>query len=195
METMKQIKPEFKVNLTSLLDGRSEAWGTDLGARVFGTLNLRLMGLGEGTLVPVDYAGLERTDVSFQREAVVETVRKHRPRLLFVVVNLVDQDVRTNLEHALDRRGDSVIALEPDGGRKVLGKKLSEEQQATLERVWELGEATSALFVREAAETGRDEKLSTASSRLTALWKAGLLERVEGSAATGGREHRYYPIG
>lgn len=191
---MKQKKAKFEVNLTSLLDGRTEAWGTDLGARVFGTLNLKLMGLGEGTLVPVDYSGLERTDVSFQREAVVETFRKHRPRLLFVVVNLVDQDVRTNLEHALDRRGDCVTALEPDGRRKVLGKKLSEEQQATLERMWKLGEATSALFVREAAETGKDEKLSTASSRLTALWKAGLLERVEGSAATGGREHRYYPI-
>jgi len=66
--------------------GRTEAWGTDLGARVFARLNVDLMGLSEGTLVPIDFAGLERSDVSFQREAVVETIRKHRPRLLFVDV-------------------------------------------------------------------------------------------------------------
>ena len=192
---MKQIKEEYVVSLTGLLSGRTEAWGTDLGARVFGAMNLELMGLGEGTLIRLDYAGLERTDVSFQREAVVETLRKYRPRLLFVIVNLRDQDIQTNLEHALERRSESVLAREP-AGLRVLGKKPSEEQEATLRRVWELGEATSAMLVRDAAERGqgKEEKLSTASSRLTALWKAGLLERVEGTAVSGGREHRYYPI-
>ena len=194
MQTMKQIKAEYPVVLTRLLGGRDDAWGTDLGARIFGTLNVELMGLGEGTVIRLNYEGLTRTDVSFQREAVVETLRKYRPRLLFVITGLTDPDIRTNLEHALERRGEAVI-LRNDNGPEVVGKRLSPEQQHTLERVWAVGEVTSAQLVRELAEhEGREEKLSTASSRLTALWKAGLIERVEGTAISGGREHRYYPI-
>jgi len=168
--------------------GRTEAWGTDLGARVFARLNVDLMGLSEGTLVPIDFAGLERSDVSFQREAVVETIRKHRPRLLFVANNLDDIDLRTNLDLALEKRGESLLLVSREGNLEVMGKRLAEEQLRTLEQVWTVREATSAQLVRADAEA----KLSTTASRLNALWKAGLIERVEGSSSSGGREHTYF---
>lgn len=181
-------RPTRSVELSEYV-GRPEAWGTDLGARVFAKLNVDLMGLSEGTLVPIDFAGLERSDVSFQREAIVETIRKHRPRLLFLAVNLDDADLRTNLELALEKRGE-VLLLMGEDGLDVIGKRLPEEHRRTLEQVWKAGGATSAQLVREHPDT----KVSTTSSRLIALWRAGLVERVEGSAASGGREHHYLPI-
>lgn len=182
---MKRERPEHALHLVEVT-GRPDAWGTEFGAAVFSRTNLRLLGLGEGTLVPLDYEGLQHSDVSFQREAIVETLRKHRPRLLFVVVNLSDPDLRENLALALERRGECLVCREQEGLPTVLGRHLTPEHAATLERVWADGCLVSSDL--------EDVKLSTASSRLSWLWKAGLVERVEGTSSKGGREHRYYPI-
>lgn len=191
METMKRIRPEFPVVLREYAGG-TDAWGTDLGASVFAELNLALIGCSEGTLVPIDFSGLERCDASFQREAVVESLRKHRPRLLFLGVNLEDQDVRSNLELALEKRGD-VLLLQSRGGREILGRRLTPEQRLTFDAVLRAGEMTSSSLAGE-PDRQPETKLSTAASRLAWLWRAGLIERVEGTAPSGGREHRYYPI-
>jgi hypothetical protein len=188
MNGLNQNRAEYSILLSGFVHG-ADAWGTELGARVFADLNLRLLGCIEGTTVLFDYSGLQRSDVSFQREAVVETLRKHRPRLLFVAVHLDNRDIQENLELALERRGESLI-LRIQDGLIVLGRRLSRELEATLQLVWEAKEMTSALLRKQMPGT----ELSTASSRLTALWKAGLIRRVEGTSASGGREHRYYPI-
>jgi hypothetical protein len=187
MNEMKQSGGEYPILLGKCVHG-SDAWGTELGAHVFAELNLRLLSLSEGTVALFDYAGLERSDVSFQREAVVETLRKHRPRILFLAVHLENRDVRENLELALERRGESLLLR--DGAQPVvLGKRLSRELEATLKVIWKSAEMTSAVLRQQMPGT----ELSTASSRLTALWKAGLIRRVEGTSVSGGREHRYYP--
>jgi hypothetical protein len=166
---------------------RPDAWGTEFGAAVFSEINVRLLAVGEGTLIPISVRGLEHSDVSFLREAVVETLRKHRPRLLFVAVHLSDPDLRENLELALERRGEWLICRDP-AGTNVLGKRLTQEHMSTLEHVWTTGCTVSSEL------TSKSLKLSTASSRLTWLWRAGLVERVEGASSKGGREHRYFAI-
>src|SRR5262245_51413116 len=108
METMKRNRRQHPIVLREVVAG-SHAWGTEFGATVHARINSHLMALGEGTLVPIDYEGLERSDVSFQREAVVETLRRHRPRLLFIAVNLADPDMRENLTLALERRGECLL--------------------------------------------------------------------------------------
>jgi len=183
---MNQNRLEYPMSLREQAGG-PDAWGTEFGATVFAQMNLRLLTLGEGTVVPIDYAGLERSDVSFQREAVVETLRKHRPRLLFIAVNLMNADMRENLQLALERRAEWLLVRE-GLQTSVLGKKLASEQLATLEKVWKAGELTSSELEAD------NVKLSTASSRLAWLWKAGLVERIEGTSPTGGREHHYLAI-
>lgn len=184
---MKRERREFPIRLIDFTR-RADAWGTEFGAAVFSEINVRLLSVGEGTLVPLSYAGLEHSDVSFQREAIVETLRKHRPRLLFVAMDLADPDLRENLEMALERRGEWLVCREAGGTLSVLGRRLTQEHASTLERAWALGAVVSS-------DLTDDLKLSTASSRLTWLWRAGLIERVEGTSAKGGREHRYFPIG
>lgn len=187
MQTMKRVRREAPIFLRDYVKS-NDAWGTEFGATVFAQVNLQLLGVGEGTLVPIDYVGLDRSDVSFQREAVVETIRKHRPRLLFIAVNLSDPDMRENLSLALERRGEWLLARDDPHTPTVLGKRLTPDQLSTLMKVWAEGVLMSSDL------GGENLKLSTAASRLAWLWKAGLIERVEGTSTSGGREHRYYPI-
>jgi predicted transcriptional regulator len=44
--------------------------------------------------------------------------------------------------------------------------------------------------------TGKPFELesSTASARLSALWKAGLVDRAQGAAPSGGKEYKYFAI-
>ncbi|MEJ7760067.1 MAG: hypothetical protein WKF55_10820 [Gemmatimonadaceae bacterium] len=182
---MKRNRHEFPIVLQAYLDEK-DAWGTEFGAWVFGRINLELLNQSDGTLVPIDYSGLTRSDVSFQREAVVETLRKHRPKLLFIARGLTDPDIRENLALALEKRGEALLVADDPFHPTVLGKRLSAEQFTTLEKAWSEGRVASTTFA--------DLNLSTASSRLTTLWRAGLLERVEGTSPSGGREHRYYSI-
>src|SRR5689334_14980715 len=145
MEPLKQFRPTYGVTLRDLVQG-PDAWGTDLGAKVFGAIDARLTPLSEGTLILVDFTGVARSDVSFQREAVVETLRKHRPRLLFMATNLVDPDLRANLDHALDRRGESLLVRDPDGQTLVIGRRLAREHEATLKAVRSRSEFTSGML-------------------------------------------------
>jgi hypothetical protein len=190
MNRFSEQRLEFKILLRDFAGG-GEAWGTDRGAHVFTQLNSRLPALSTGTLVLVDYSGLERADVSFQREAVVETLRRHRPRLLFVAVHLTSPDVRANLESALERHGDSLLLRLPLGEVEVIGRRLTTEYETTLRALRGAREFTSAMLTAEPFCL----ESSTASARLTVLWKAGLVERVQGSAPSGGREYKYFSIG
>jgi hypothetical protein len=167
-----------------------EAWGAERGAEAYGRINIRLRSLSEGTLIVLDYSGLDRSDVSFQREAVVETIRKHRPRLLFVAANLMDADLRANVDHALERQGESLLVREANGAHEVIGKPLTKEHGATLQAVSGHGEFTSGMLTSK--PFGLES--STASARLTMLWRAGLIGRIQGAAPSGGREYKYFAI-
>lgn len=187
---MNRIKerPEYKLRLSKLASPR--AWGTAAGAAAFAKANQCLLPLPDRTLVAIDFTGIERADVSFLREAVVEVVRKHRPRLLFIVAELVDADVRANLESALALRGEALLIRRMRGAPIVAGKQLPREHELTLRTLQEHEEFTSAML------TARPFALesSTASARLTALWNAGLVDRAVGVAPSGGKEYKYSPI-
>lgn len=190
MNSLNRGRPEVTVKLIDLI-GHSDAWGTEFGAKIFADLNRFLLPLNEGTLVVIDYNGIRRSDASFQREAIIETLRKHRPRLLFVASHIDDPDLRANLELALQKRGDVLLVREKDGQRVILGKRLPIEHQGTLAVVEQTrGEFTSGKLTVKPYNLGP----STASARLTALWKTGLVERVEGAAPGGGKEYRYFSI-
>ena len=180
---------DYAVLLRKPGDG-PDAWGTSAGINVFLRLNAELARLTANTVVVLDYSGIERTDVSFQREAVVETVRKHRPRLLFIASNVGDDDVLVNLGAALEARGEALLVRNRGGVPRILGRRLAKEHQDTLSAIHGHPEFKSTqLTVPPHGLEG-----STASARLTALWKAGLLGRIQGASPSGGREYRYYPI-
>src|SRR5688500_1214757 len=125
MKRFNEPAVEYPVRLDNMAG--SEGWGTAKGAQIFAKLNVRLLRLPERTLVVLDLGGLARADVSFLREAVVETLRKHRPRLLFIATGLVNADVQANLESALMLQGECLLLRRGKGVPAVLGKKLPKE--------------------------------------------------------------------
>ena len=110
---------DYTVLLRKPGDG-PDAWGTSAGIDVFSRVNGELARLTDGTVVVFDYSGIERTDVSFQGEGVVETVKKHRPRLLFIASNVRDEDVLANLGAALEARGETLLVQNRTGLPRIL---------------------------------------------------------------------------
>ena len=123
-------------------------------------------------------AGIVRSDVSFQREAVVETVRRHRPRLLFIASNVGNEDVLANLAAALEARGEILLVRVQEERPRIVGRRLATEHDDTVSAIQEHHQFTSTQL------TGPPYGLegSTASARLTALWKAGLIGRIQGAS-------------
>ena len=167
-----------------------DAWGTSAGIDVFLRLHPELARLPDRTVVVLDYSGIARADVSFQREAVVETVKRHRPRLLFIASNVGNEDVLANLAAALEARGEILLVRVQDERPRILGRRLAAEHEDTLSAIQAHHWFTSTqLTVPPFGLAG-----STASARLTALWRAGLIGRIEAASPSGGREYRYFPI-
>lgn len=168
----------------------ADAWGTSAGIDVFLRLHAELVRLSDHTVVVLDYSGIVRTDVSFQREAVVETVRRHRPRLLFIAANVGNEDVLANLTAALAARGEILLVRVQEGPPRLFGRRLATEHEDTLSAIQDHQQFTSTQLTIPPYGL----EASTASARLTALWKAGLIGRIQGASPSGGREYRYYPI-
>jgi hypothetical protein len=178
---------EYQVNL---VDAAAAHWGTANGVAAYTRLMPQLNRLPDLTLVRLDFSKVEITDVSFQREAVVELLQRFRPRLLFAVSGVPNPDVRANLELALYHRGATLLLCDSQGGWDIVGKPLAAEMVETLRLIHSSGELTSAKLT---VPPFRLES-STASARLTNLWKAGLVARMQGVAPSGGKEYRYFRI-
>ena len=119
MNPLRRPRSTYRISL-QVHTKEADAWGTDLGARVSAEINRTLVGLSEGTVVVFDYAGIRRSDASFQREAVVETIRRHHPRLLFVVEGIEDRlshraKDRASFDALFAPTYSAQVRLAPDG--------------------------------------------------------------------------------
>ncbi len=188
MNPLNRLRSTHRISLRELT-GFDDAWGTDLGAKISADLNRMLVTQSAGTLAVFDFSGIKRSDASFQREAIVETMRRHRPRLLFLIEGITNPDLRSNLVLALERRGDAVFVRNDDGRLEAIGS-VSETQRRTLQAIGDLDEVTSReLLTKLPALTPPN-----ATNRLNDLAAAGLLERADGAAMGGGRQYRFFTI-
>lgn len=183
---MNQIK---QVCLPVSVEG-PEAWGTAAGLGVLSRFHDQISRVSEGTTITLDFSNLPRGDVSFFREAIVELLRRHRPRLSFIAEDVVDSDVLANLEAALASADERLLLRRPEEAPLVLGRPLASEYFDTLRFVQEFNEFASSILTKPPFNLGQ----STASARLSFLWKSGLVGRRQGVATSGGKEYRYHPI-
>lgn len=182
---MNQIKQRLQVTA-----GGGDLWGTEEGIRAFQRFDRLALTFPQGTVVALDCTAVVRSDVSFMRKAIVELLRRHRPRLGFIAVGVADSDVRSNLEAALVARGERLLIRCEQDTTEALGKPLPAEYQQTLRYADDAGEMTSAVLTQPPFNLGA----STASARLATLWKAGLLMRHSAVAISGGKEYRYHAL-
>lgn len=178
----------YRLRITEFIDG-GDAWGRELGRKIFRDLDDRLFASpADAHVVMIDFSGTERIDVSFPQEAVVELIRKYTGNRYFFLNGLEDPDVEENVSVALEKREMTAIIRDSKGYR-LTGKPLADDLQDILKLADERDEITSGDVVKRFELTPQNT-----ANKLAALWKMGLLQRDDRTARGGGRENRYAKV-
>lgn len=173
----------------------SEAWGREQGRQVCRRLEDVIFEKEKTDstvrVFVLDFGGLKKLDASFPQEAVVELMQKFRGRKFFVLTNIDNETIEENLSIAFEKRNAIGIVRDAHGFRTI-GIGLAED----LLEILKLADSRDSITSREISQHFGVAKVSVpnASNKLKGLWEMGLLQRNEGVAKSGGREHFYSSV-
>jgi hypothetical protein len=169
---------------------RPEGWGRNEGRNVYQRM-LDFVERNPGTIVfKVSMKDVQRIDISFASETVVELARRYRRLKGFCLVDLTDEDMIENLDAAAAKKEQPMLVWRARSARLV-GMEPSEGSREAFQ--FALGRAQS-----RAAEFASEKKgmsIANASMKFKQLWEQGFLLRREAAAETGGVEYIYHRIG
>jgi hypothetical protein len=168
---------------------RGEGWGRAEGREVY----LKLIDFIEnhaGVLVfKVLLEDIQRMDISFASETIVEVARRYRGNKGFCIIDPQNPDLLENLEAAAQRK-DQPLMVTSDGKFRVIGVMPSQGNLDALTFALERPTSRVAEFVSSAKGTS----LPNASNKFRQLWEKGFLLRREEVAESGGLEFTYFRI-
>jgi len=167
----------------------SQGWGREQGRIVYGKL-LTFIESRPGTLIfRVSMKGVDRSDISFASETVVELARRYRGSKGFALIDLTDEDMLENWEAAAARKRQPLMVWR--GGRAhVIGAQPSQGTIDAFQFALTHGGVRAAQF---AVASGLS--IANVSSKFKQLWEQGFLLRREAVAESGGVEFVYLRIG
>lgn len=166
-----------------------EGWGRSQGREVYSKL-IEFVESHPGVLIfRVSVEGVNRVDISFASETLVELARRFRGRKGFCFIDLVDSDMLENWEAAAERKSQPLLIWRGEEGRTI---GLSPSQ----------GNASALTFALKREFTRATEFVSAtpgmtianASMKFKQLWDQGFLLRRENVAESGGVEFVYFRI-
>ena len=175
------------IRLRDLMDS-PHGWGRDQGREVFQRLIQKVEANPGKPVIEVSLSGIERTDISFASETVVELAKRYRGNKGFCISHVADADLLENWEAAAAKKGQPIMVWEGKMGQ-VIGVKPSQGNVATFEFV--LGK--KSVTASELANA-LDLQITNASTKLKQLWEQGFLLRRQEIAESGGVEFRYFAI-
>jgi hypothetical protein len=168
---------------------RSEGWGRGQGREVYQRL-LRSVEATPGVLVfRISMKDVQRLDISFASETVIELARRYRGTKGFCLVDLTDADLIENLDAAAARKKQPLVIWDGTSARLIGGEPTQgcrEAYQFALGRP----QTRAAEFV----ETKEEMSIANASMKFKQLWEQGFLLRQESTADSGGLEYVYRRI-
>lgn len=173
--------------LRELMDS-PQGWGRDQGRVVFQRLIKKVEENAGKLVIEVSLKGVERNDISFASETVVEIAKRFRGNKGFVLADVVDDDLIENWDAAAEKKGQPIMVRKGKTVRAI-GVQPSSGNAAALDFV--LGKAS--LTASELAEE-LDLQITNASTKLKQLWETGFVLRRQESAESGGVEFRYFAI-
>lgn len=181
---------EIKATVSLLkLMGTPQGWGRDQGREVFQRLITSVETLPGKLVIEVSLSGVERVDISFASETVIEIAKRFRGSKGFSLVDVVDEDMIENWDAAAVKKGQPLMVWNA-GAARVIGVRPSQGNAPALEYVLAKGSITAADLV-----DALDLQLTNASTKLRQLWEQGFLLRKPETAESGGVEFRYFAIG
>jgi hypothetical protein len=171
------------------LMGSPCGWGHIQGRRTGEALQARLGTQHLPGVIRLSLAGVEQTDISFIRAAVIERALCSRGHLGFCLTDASDPDLLENWDAAALKHRQPLFAWR-DSSYQLLG----EQPVVGLRQVLAHVLAVPVAHTREVAATLRLSVPNT-SNKLRALWESGYILRSETSAGSGGVEYEYIRIG
>ena len=176
------------LQLRNVMD-KGEGWGRDQGRQVYQRM-LRFVEDSPGILVfRVSMKGVNRLDISFSSETIVELARRYRTRKGFCLIDLTDQDLIENLDAAAEKKEQPMLVWH---GRSadLIGAVPSEGTREAFAFAMGRPECCGAEFAQS-----RSISINNASMKFKQLWEQGFLLRREAIAESGGVEFVYQRIG
>ncbi len=164
-------------------------WGHIQGRKTREALCVSLQNSPPASIIRLSLDGVERLDVSFAREAIVELARSERGRRGICLDNVSDPDLLANLDGAAWMRGQPLVVWDNQTLPCVIGPQPS----AGLREMFQYVLSVPGTRTSEAA-AALSLHIPNASNKLKQLWIEGYILRREQSAGSGGLEYAYFRI-
>jgi hypothetical protein len=169
---------------------RPDGWGREQGRGVYQRL-LRAVEASAGSLIiRISMKGVQRVDISFASETIVELARRYRGAKGICLIDLTDDDMIENIDAAAAKKDQPLLAWQGKSAR-VLGEQPTQGCREAFNFALERPQARAAEF----AQAKKNLSIANASMKFKQLWEQGFLLRRESSADTGGVEFVYQRIG
>jgi len=185
---MIRLKQVAAVIVLRKLMGRADGWGRPMGREVFQKLLDHVERHPDQLVFGISLKGVQRIDVSFSSETIVEIARRFRGRKGFFLKDIAVPEIEENIEAAALRVGQP-LAIAERGQHRFIGLAPSAGTKAALDFVVAHPQAR-AVEIAEAAHIS----VANASMKLKQLWTTGFLLRRESAADSGGVEFIYQRI-
>ncbi len=180
------------IRLLEHMDNRPDGWGHIQGRQVYERLRATVETHPSEAIFCISLAGVERTDITFPRESVVELALHYRGRRGFCLIDASDEDLLDNWDAAAQRREQPLMVwnnIHDPRPRRILGPEISTGLREMFSYVLSVPVARTS----EAAAS-LNLKVPNASNKLKQLWQEGYILRREQSASSGGVEYCYVRI-
>ncbi len=181
--------PSVKLRLREFMTD-DDGWGRDAGRATCQRV-IKFIEKHPGAMIfKVSLRGVQRVDISFASETIIELARKYRGQKGFCFVDLSDIDQRENWEAAAQRAKQPVMSLNEHGQLEVLGIEPSHGNSDALRFALSKPETRAA----EYAASSNTISITNASTKFKQLWEQGFLLRRDATADSGGMEYVYFRI-
>jgi hypothetical protein len=168
---------------------RPEGWGRNQGREVYQRL-LNFVEDNAGTVVfRISMKDVQRVDISFASETIIELGRRFRRTKGFCLVDLTDQDLIENIDAAGEKKEQPMMVWRGKSAN-LIGMEPSEGTREAFQFAMGRPQSRAAEFAAQ-----RNLSIANASMKFKQLWEQGFLLRRESTADTGGVEFVYCPIG
>ena len=168
---------------------RPEGWGRAQGREVYQRLLSSVEGRVGIDVFRISLKGVERLDMSFGSETLVELARKFRQEKGFCLIDLSDDDMVENLDAAALKKNQPMFVWKGETA-KLIGPQPSQGVREALEFALNRPQVRSAEF----AEAKQGLSVPNASMKFKSLWEQGYVMRKESASDTGGVEYVYRRI-
>lgn len=163
-------------------------WGRDQGRDVFQRMLKEVEANPGKPVIEVSLKDVERADISFASETVVEIARRYRGNKGFCLTHVANKDLLENLEAAAGKKAQPLMVWEGNNGQ-VIGVQPSQGNIATFEYL-----LTKPSVTASEVASALDLQITNASTKLKQLWEQGFVLRRQETAESGGVEFRYFAI-